>query len=276
MNHFFVEPHEDPADASLIAEALGGNKQALERLIRRHQGYIYNIALRLFLDPDDALDATQEVLIKVITSLGTFRGESQFRTWLYRIVFNHFAQAQKTPTEERLSDSQREGVGFVEMDPEEAISEELVEEVRILCSTAMLMCLDREQRLLYIVGEVFGADHQTGAELFGITPANYRVRLHRARTDLLQYVSGKCGLVNPANPCRCPKKTKLLVQQGIVEKERLRFNIHYTQKIHTRILEHKDAVSDDIQFRLKALFQDSPFQVRDELDQLLDGVIGGV
>ncbi len=54
-----------------------------------------------------------------------------------------------------------------------------------------------EQRLIYIVGDVFEADHNLGAELFDTTPANFRVKLHRARTDLLNYVKGRCGLVDP-------------------------------------------------------------------------------
>lgn len=68
-------------DEALIAGALEGSKRALETLLKRHQDYIYNISLRLFLDPDDALDATQEVLIKIVTGLKTFNGQSQFRTW---------------------------------------------------------------------------------------------------------------------------------------------------------------------------------------------------
>jgi DNA-directed RNA polymerase specialized sigma24 family protein len=65
------------SDALLIKEAVEGNKRSLEILIMRYQDYIYNISLRLFLNPDDALDATQEVLIKLVTHLKTFNGKSQ-------------------------------------------------------------------------------------------------------------------------------------------------------------------------------------------------------
>jgi RNA polymerase sigma factor (sigma-70 family) len=57
-------------------------------LIARHQAWIYNIVLRMVYNPYDAEDATQEILIKLLNSLSTFEGRSQFRMWLYRIVVN--------------------------------------------------------------------------------------------------------------------------------------------------------------------------------------------
>ena len=152
-------------------------------------------------------------------------------------------------------------------------SEEEIEEVRIMCSMAMLLCLNREQRLIYIVGEIFGADHTIGAELFDTSPANFRVKLHRAKTDLLNYISGKCGLLDPKNPCRCHKKTKLLVQQGLVDKENLRFNVKFEQKIKEIVLMKKNEISDYVQFQMLDLFQDAPFQVRDDLDKLLNDIV---
>lgn len=90
MTTFLQAAPAAPPDEELVAQAVAGDRKALDRLLKRHQDYIYNISLRLFLHPDDALDATQEVLIKVVTSLRTFGGKSQFRTWLYRLVVNHF------------------------------------------------------------------------------------------------------------------------------------------------------------------------------------------
>lgn len=180
------------ADEVLIAEALSGDKESLEILIKRHQNYIYNISLKLFLDPEDALDATQEVLIKVITSLKTFQGKSRFRTWLYRIAFNHFLDSP-TRKMEKMFDRGFDLNAAESIETTREISEAEIEEVKIMCSTAMLMCLSREQRLIYIVGDVFEADHHLGATLFETTPANFRVKLHRARADLLNYGQMRAG-----------------------------------------------------------------------------------
>ncbi len=236
-------------------------------LIKRHQDYVYNVSLRFFLDPDDALDATQEVLIKVITGLKTFRGESLFRTWLYRIAFNHFLNSPLKKTEkmfERGFDSS--ALRAVEAAPE--ISDAEIEEVRVLCLTGMLMCLNREQRLIYIVGEVFEADHNAGAELFEITPANFRVKLHRARADLLNYVKGKCGLIDQRNSCRCGKKAAVMIQNGFVDKNNLRFNVDYRLKISQIVARKSREFCGETQTKMRELYQDSPFQSRDEIDRI--------
>ncbi|MCA4898148.1 MAG: RNA polymerase sigma factor [Bacteroidota bacterium] len=262
----------EPTDQVLIAASIKGDKKSLELLIKRYQDYIYNISLRLFIHPDDALDATQEVLIKVVTSLKTFRGNAQFSTWLYRIAFNHFLNSPKKKTETLIEENPKAFGSFSE-EVDETISEAEVEEVRILCSTAMLMCLNREQRLIYIIGEIFGADHQLGAELFDMTPANFRVKLHRAKTDLLQYISGKCGLVNPKNPCRCNKKARVMIDRGLVDKNNMRFNASFQQSIAEIVKLTKDETCDDIEFRMKELFFSNPFQIKAELDEMLTGIV---
>ncbi|MFY8022134.1 MAG: RNA polymerase sigma factor [Bacteroidia bacterium] len=269
----FNKKYNPEDDLQLIQESIAGNKASLEKLIKIHQDYIYNISLKLFLDPDDALDATQEVLIKVITSLKTFKGESQFRTWLYRIAFNHFLNTPKRKIELLLESEPSHYAGFSSENEQDAINEEEIEEVRILCSTAMLMCLNREQRLLYIIGEIFGADHHLGADLFNLTPANYRVRLHRTKSDLFNFVSGKCGIINPENPCRCPKKTRFLVDKGIVDKTNFKFNADYTKQINEIVTTQKNEISDTIQLELKGLFMQSPFQVKKELDNLVNEIV---
>ncbi len=263
--------HESASDILLIQEALQGNRHSLEKLIKSHQDFIYNVALRMYLHPDDALDATQDVLIKIITHLKTFQGGSQFRTWLYRIVVNHFLNAPQRQWEKHVQTIEHHAENIMYEEPD--FSEHEIEEVRILCSTAMLMCLNREQRLLYIIGEIFGADHNLGALIFDISPVNFRVKLHRAKMDLLHYVSGKCGIINPSNPCRCPKKTKIMIQHGVVDKQKLQFNRDYTHKVSEWVIQHKNDVSDTVQFRMKELFLDSPYQIKQELDALIGSVI---
>src|SRR5262249_16127013 len=83
----FTELEAD--DQDLVAQADNGNREALETLVVRHLRWIYNIVLRMVYHPQDAEDATQEILIKLLTRLATFEGRSSFRTWLYRLVFNH-------------------------------------------------------------------------------------------------------------------------------------------------------------------------------------------
>jgi len=89
INNPLADNSPDHEDQSLVLRARSGDRQALEDLVQRHQAWIYNIAVRMLFHPQDAEDATQEILIKVLTRLSSFEGRSRFRTWLYRIVVNH-------------------------------------------------------------------------------------------------------------------------------------------------------------------------------------------
>src|SRR5256886_7908611 len=93
----------DPEDQALVARARSGERQALEALVGRHQAWIYNIAVRMLYHPQDAEDATQEILVKALTGLASFEGRSSFRTWLYRIVVNHVLNTRRGRPEHAIS-----------------------------------------------------------------------------------------------------------------------------------------------------------------------------
>ena len=78
------EAGQDETDRELVRAALAGRREALDDLVRRHQGFLYQLALRMVWEPRDADDATQEILIKIVTALSTYRGESAFRTEVSR------------------------------------------------------------------------------------------------------------------------------------------------------------------------------------------------
>ena len=220
-----------PADEELVSKAQAGDKDALERLVRRHQPWVFNIALRMIWHRETAEDATQEILIKVVTKLSTFRGQSRFRTWLYRIAVNHLLNVRKSEFEEQSITFTDMGRALDETpdldlpDPKSVPVELplLVEEARIGCMTGMLICLDRRQRLAFILGEYFGVTSEVGGEVMEVSSDNFRQLLSRARRDLYQFMNEKCGLVNAANPCRCAKKTRSFMQAGYVDPVRLEF-----------------------------------------------------
>jgi len=209
-------PSGDADDQDLVRRVHQGSREALELLIIRHQPWIYNIALRMIYHPQDAEDITQEILIKLLTTLSTFEGRSRFRTWLYRIVVNHVLNMKRTHSEAWEWTFEKYGSGLARApdmdlpDPRSVPADVqlLVDEARIGCSSGMLLCLDREQRLDYVLGEIFGVTDVVGAELLEISRDNFRQKLSRARRDLHSFMQDKCGLVNTANPCGCAKKTQ--------------------------------------------------------------------
>ncbi len=244
-NPFVDNAPTDLEDRALVAHARSGSREALEDLIRRHQGWIYNIAVRMLYHPHDAEDATQEILLKAVTRLSSFEGRSSFRTWLYRIVVNHVLNMQRGRVEQAALDFPAYGAALettpdLELPDPRTTSAEvrlLVTEAMISCVSGMLLCLDREQRLTYILGAILGVSDTVGAELLEISGENFRQRLARARRDLHSFMDDKCGLVNRANPCRCAKKTRGFIQAGHVDPEHLLFAQEHIRQVHEVVLQ---------------------------------------
>lgn len=219
-------------DEILVTRARGGDMEALDALVRRHQAWVFNLALRMVWRRDVAEDATQEILIKAVTKLSTFAGNSAFRTWLYRIAVNHLLNVRKSEMEEQKMTftgmgASLDGVPDEDLPNKGALPVEtklLVEEAKLGCITAMLMCLDRRQRLAFILGEVFGETSEAGAAAMEVSPANFRQLLSRARHDLYQFMNDKCGLVNQANPCRCARKANGFMRNGWLDANNLQFS----------------------------------------------------
>ncbi|HVN90255.1 MAG TPA: RNA polymerase sigma factor [Candidatus Binataceae bacterium] len=232
-------------DQNLVARARCGDRRALEDLVQEHQGWIYNIAIRMLFHPQDAEDATQEILVKVVTRLSSFEGHSSFRTWLYRIVVNHVLNMRRGRVEDAAIDFRMYGEALDKItdldppDPKGASPDAnlLVTEAMLACTSGILLCLDREQRLAYILGTILGVSDTVAAEVLGISPGNFRQRLARARRDLRNFMNDKCGLVNPANPCRCAKKTRGFIDAGHVDPKNLLF-------VRERVCEVREAASN--------------------------------
>jgi RNA polymerase sigma factor (sigma-70 family) len=266
---------DDATDRALVERAVDGSRDALRLLVERHQPFVYNVAIKMFGRHEDAQDLTQEVFVKVITSLKTFRHDSALRTWLYRVTVNHFLKTKRRAKELLVDDFETYFDSIASIPDEEpaelAAMESTIEELRLRCTSGMLMCLEREQRITFILG-MFGVSHQVGAEALGISPGNFRVRLHRARQDLNNWMNARCGLVNKANPCRCSKKTAGYVRLGVVDPKRLVFNTDYVLRIES--LTKRDAASalqtvEDLHDRV---FATHPLQVGG--GRIVDDILG--
>ncbi len=227
----FADTPFDPPDEQLVARAQAGDRRALEELVARHGPWIFNVAARMVWRREDAADVTQEVLVKVITRLSTFRGESAFRTWVYRIVVHHVLHLKKQqplesaarPFDSFVQDLDDAGDAPTPDEPGGVPATLLVEEAKVGCMLAMLMCLDRRQRVVFVLGEILGVTDRVGAEVTELSPENFRQVLARSRRDLYSFMNGKCGLVNKANPCRCARKTRGFIDKGYVDPKELQF-----------------------------------------------------
>jgi RNA polymerase sigma factor (sigma-70 family) len=216
----------DDLDAAVQA-ARSGDRQALERVVRAIQDDVFRISLRMTACPEDARDACQEILIKVVTRLDSFRGESSVRTWAYRIAVRHLLDRKKSRVEAVAMSFERFGADLLDgLAAPEAEDPLLVEEVKLGCTLAMLTCLDREHRLAYVLGEVFDLPHGEAAELCGVSEETHRQRLSRARRALEAFTESFCGLVDSEAPCRCDRRVARAVELGRIERGRPRLARH--------------------------------------------------
>jgi len=219
-----MKPQEEQAMVNAAAE---GSKAELEKLVRWIQGDVYNLAVRFLWNTDDAQDATQEILLKTITHLSTFKGESALKTWVYRIAYNYLINAMKSKAEQRSVNftafSKYIRADLDQVEYAGADKDILTEEVKLSCSTGLLLCLNREQRLAYLLGEVFEVSSEDGAFITDTNTSNFRKRLSMAREKIRSFIEGHCGLVKAANPCRCQKRINAALQQQRIIVGQLQF-----------------------------------------------------
>jgi RNA polymerase sigma factor (sigma-70 family) len=262
----------------LASRAVEGDRAALEQVVIALQGRIYNLAMRMLWHPEDAQDATQEILLKIVVNLGSFRGESTLTTWALRIAANHLLHVRRSRVESAeltfsafADDLQRglaEPPANVEDDPEQRLLEQ---EVKIGCTHAMLLCLDRDHRLAYILGDVFELHHAEAADVLDISPAAFRKRLSRARGRIRLFMSQNCGLVSTAAACRCSRRIAPAIANGRVDPRRLLFA--ETQRSRDSV--GLETAEMDELHRIAAIYRgnpvcDTPTRVTDAVRGLLE------
>ncbi len=197
----------------LIDLSLNGDKESLESLIFSVQDMVYNLSLRMLGNPQDAEDATQEIIIRIITKLSTFRKESAFSTWVYRIATNlllnykkgFFAKLPQLSFEFYGDDIKK---GYIDNNPTllGGVDESLLsEELKMSCTNVMLQCFEPQDRIIYILGTMFKVDSKICGEILGISPEAYRKKLSRLRSKMAEFLGTYCGLCNSGN-CSCKKR----------------------------------------------------------------------
>ncbi|WP_298835047.1 RNA polymerase sigma factor [uncultured Piscinibacter sp.] len=219
---------DDPTLEVDLAKSLEGDARALERVLRAAQPLVFNLAQRMLGRREDALDATQEILLRVATHLSDYRGDSRFSTWVYRIAVNALLD------ERRAGERRRAERNFTELGldleagidraealpaPVDAVTPEqrvAVVELALVCTQGMLMALPAAQRLAYVLCEVMDLEGPEAAHIAGVSPAAMRQQLARARQALRSFVDAHCGLVSPTARCTCDRQLLALDQRQVV------------------------------------------------------------
>jgi RNA polymerase sigma factor (sigma-70 family) len=257
----------DPNVEALVERATNGDPLALDAIVRQIQDRIYGLAIRMLWHPQDAEDATQEILVKIVTHLGSFRNESSFATWCYRIATNHLLTCRKRRAElmelsfASLEDEIDRGLEYSQV-PSSANAEQdlLAKEVMIGCIQGVMQCLDRPHRIAYVLGEVYEVDSRKGSEILGISPEAFRKRLSRSRTLIRDFLERNCGAISPSNRCNCSRQVPYALKTGLVNSRRLLFAEHPTKPEPPSVNSPASKETDDFR-RVSAILRGPEYAV---------------
>lgn len=216
-----------------------GDGEAIEWLIKLIQDRIYALAIKMLYLIPDAEDASQEILIKIVTRLGSFRKESSFVTWAMKIASNHLLNKRKSLVRKQFTFKNCEDMIIQNMSDQSTVfySEVeqglLVDEIRIICVQGLFQCLNWDHRIVYILGATMDISGPEGSAILGITPANFRKRFSRARERIRNFLIKNCELFNEHNPCKCKNQSIAAVNNGLINPENLQ-HIKYSNNKEKR------------------------------------------
>lgn len=257
-------PYEN--ENALVAAAVAGDRAALEELLGQVNDRIFTLALRMLGTVPDAEDATQDILLRIITNLRTFQGKSAFSTWATRIAIHYLYDyrkgmfAQHPLTFEMYGADTAQGFPVSDLGLCDGVDHHLLaEELKLSCTNVLLQCLKPEERVAYVLGTMFGVDSRLAGELLELTPEAYRQRLSRARAKVGGYLKQYCGLAG--GPCQCEKRVPYAIKTHRLFPHDLPYTALQTVKQEMERL-------DDISALYESLYR-SPVKEKAFLEKLL-------
>ncbi len=195
------KPLNKMTDSELVESTIAGNAEAFTEIVKRYEKLVYSTAFFTVKNKDDAWDISQEVFMRVYNSIGSFRGESKFTTWLYRLCKNvtydfvrkHYKNRELTISEISESGDSDEGREFelpdtsVDANPEQS----LLRKENIKLVRKALLEMDEQQRTILVLREMQDKSYTEIAEILGIELGTVKSKLNRARAALKQLLIEK-------------------------------------------------------------------------------------
>ena len=260
---------------AFVDKATAGDKKALESLVAGVQDLVFNLSLRMLGTFADAEDASQDILLKMITHLSSFKGDSSFTTWVFSIAVHHLKNYKKHmfaqfPLSfeyygEDIENAKIQDVPDLTLNVEKEL---LAEELKMSCTNVMLQCLDTESRCIFILGTMFKVDSRIAGEMLEMTPEAYRKRLSRIRKKMADFLGTYCGEYG-CGRCRCKDRVNYAIQSRRLNPLQLDYMGAGEISVQTMIdvknaMEDLDDLSQDFSFcksykspeRMKRLIQE--------------------
>lgn len=198
---------------------MDGQTELFENLYLENHAKVYKLALGLAGNVHDAEDITQETFFRAFRSFHSFRGESSFFTWIYRIALNAANDYLKHRTKLPIY-SLTEDLGYSLdeiIDPNPASNPEtelLGRQVRVKCLHAMTECLPNMERRVFCLAITIGLPHKFVAEILDCSTGSVKTTLHRAKRRWSGYMEDRCQLIKKSNPCNCTQWVRFGLSQG--------------------------------------------------------------
>ena len=262
---------------ALITKAAAGDKASLETVILSIQDLVFNLSLRMLGSFPDAEDATQDILLKVMTHLSSFKGESAFSTWVFRIATNHLKNYRKHMfakfplSFEFYGDDIKNGkIGDVPDLTQNVEKSILAEELKLACTNVMLQCLDTESRCIFILGTMFKVDSRIAGDILGISPEAYRQRLSRIRAKMADFLKEYCGEYGNGT-CRCVDRVNYAIQNHRIHPAQLSFTSAVQKSMMLEVKQAMERIDDLSQeFAFCKTYQ-SPASLKEFIQKFLNG-----
>lgn len=264
----------------LIDKAIAGDRDSLETVILSVRDLIFNLSLRMLGTFHDAEDATQDIILKVITHLSSFKQESSFSTWVFRIATNHLINYKKHMFAQYplsfefygddIENAPLRDIPDLTQDVEKSI---LAEELKLSCTNVMLQCLDKDDRLVFVLGTMFKVDSRIAGDILGISPEAYRQRLSRIRRKVADFLSTYCGEYG-SGKCRCRDRLNYAIQSHRLNPAELNYTATGETSVDVeKALGFKNAMEeiDDLSayFSFSRLYE-SPERIKQFLTEFLE------
>ncbi len=172
----------EPTDYELAQRSAAGDMEAFEELYRRHFRRVYALCLRMLGNPTEAEDLTQETFIQLYNKIGSFRGDSQFTTWLHRMTVNqvlmHFRRKKSRP---EFTTTEGETPVQIVRGTENPKAMPVVDRIALENSISQL---PPGYRSVFVLHDVEGYDHGEIAGMLGISVGTSKSQLHKARLKM--------------------------------------------------------------------------------------------
>ncbi len=193
-------------EAQLLEQATSGDPAALSRLLQSHQNRLYNVALRMVSNRDDAAEVTQDAMVKIIEHIGSFQGKARVGTWMVRIVMNQCIshlrkrKLRHTTSLDDAPDDQMTALRNQLADPREPDIESGVQTKELLGHLhAAMGQLDESFRAVLVLRDIDELDYDQISDVLEIPVGTVKSRLFRARLALRQAMAKMLPTTLPSN-----------------------------------------------------------------------------